>query len=195
MLFRARFSPTGTRTPTPLPPASPTAVVQFRNEDPPPNAGPSTSEAPSPISYRNSMRTSMSVPVNESEDGENAEASELPPPYDVARTPDHPVTYTFSRLSVSNSSMLLVPPSDAADQQPLYHIAVGFDPFNPGSIITSVRKGGTENGEYVGGIRSTSGPATFRFEANAVSIRKHEYPLFRIFSKFSVSKGVEGNAR
>lgn len=59
-----------------------------------------------------------------------------------------PTTYTFSTLSFN--SMLLLPPSDAIDTRPLYHVSVAHNCFMPLSYITTVRKGGTENGEFVG---------------------------------------------
>lgn len=88
----------------------------------------------------------------------------LPPPsevvlsWDSTQTPApsqepqshtiRPTTYTFSTLSFN--SMLLLPPSDATDTRPLYHVSVAHNCFMPLSYITTVRKGGTENWEFVG---------------------------------------------
>lgn len=58
------------------------------------------------------------------------------------------LTYTFSSLSYN--SMLLLPPPDAPDTRPQYHISVHMNCFIPTSYITVVRKGATENGQCVG---------------------------------------------
>ncbi|ETW77313.1 hypothetical protein HETIRDRAFT_421455 [Heterobasidion irregulare TC 32-1] len=46
--------------------------------------------------------------------------------------------------------MLLLPPPDAPDTRPRYHISVHMNYFIPTSYITVVRKGATENGQCVG---------------------------------------------
>lgn len=60
-----------------------------------------------------------------------------------------PVRYTFSRIS--DNSMILVPPpsAPAAESHPLYHISVTQNLFNPFSYVTTIHRGGTENGEFV----------------------------------------------
>lgn len=68
--------------------------------------------------------------------------------YSTARVPTVAVKYTFSRLSFN--SMILLPPPHAADSRPVYHISVNLNVFNPFSFITSVRRGGSPDGDYVG---------------------------------------------
>lgn len=49
--------------------------------------------------------------------------------------------------------MLLVPPNDVpGDRSPLYHISVRLDlyPFVPMSYVTTVRRGGDDQGILVG---------------------------------------------
>lgn len=46
--------------------------------------------------------------------------------------------------------MLMFPPPDSPDPAPLYHISVEVNCFRPASHITVIRRGGTENGAYVG---------------------------------------------
>lgn len=69
--------------------------------------------------------------------------------YEDAQVPIVPLTYQFSPLAGTNS-MILVPPATAADTRPKYHISVSMNCFIPSSYITSIRRGGTENGEEVG---------------------------------------------
>jgi hypothetical protein len=87
----------------------------------------------------------------------------LPPSYDDSRTLSTPTTFTFSPHGFN--AMLLIPPADAADTRPVLHVSVALNCFNPFSYITTVRRGGTEHGEWVGefemGISATSGTVTF----------------------------------
>jgi hypothetical protein len=46
--------------------------------------------------------------------------------------------------------MVLLPPPESPDTRPLYHISVQMNCFMPFSFITSIRRGGTERGEFVG---------------------------------------------
>ncbi|KAI0795409.1 hypothetical protein C8Q75DRAFT_448615 [Abortiporus biennis] len=61
---------------------------------------------------------------------------------------NEPVLYTFS--SISMNAMILVPPATHPDTSPVYHISWREDYFRPGSFITTIRRGGNENGRYVG---------------------------------------------
>lgn len=56
--------------------------------------------------------------------------------------------YSFSQLS-ANAAQLL-PPPEAADSRPLYHLSVHMNVFRPQSFITVVRRGASEDGPYVG---------------------------------------------
>ncbi|THH14832.1 hypothetical protein EW146_g5557 [Bondarzewia mesenterica] len=71
-----------------------------------------------------------------------------PPGYNASRTPTEPTTYTFSPYSFN--SMLLLPPATAADTRPQYYIAVHMNCFVPTSFITIIRRGASDNGQYVG---------------------------------------------
>jgi hypothetical protein len=67
--------------------------------------------------------------------------------YRSASRPTRPVTYSFS--PVTKHSMVLIPPADAADSRPQYHISFTQNCFCPMSYITSIRRGATERGELV----------------------------------------------
>ncbi|KAJ7093129.1 hypothetical protein C8R44DRAFT_399036 [Mycena epipterygia] len=71
-----------------------------------------------------------------------------PPAYDHARVPLHPVNYTFSPQGFN--SLLLLPPPDLPDTRPLYHISVALNCMNPFSFITTVHRGASDSGPYVG---------------------------------------------
>ena len=60
------------------------------------------------------------------------------------------VRYTFS--SLGHQSMLLMPPLDATNTQPLYHVS-WREEFRASGTIVTVRKGGSEDGECVGQFR------------------------------------------
>ncbi|KAF9013562.1 hypothetical protein BDZ89DRAFT_1118801 [Hymenopellis radicata] len=84
---------------------------------------------------------------------------ELPPSYETVR-PTVPLTYAFSRLSFN--CMLLVPPPEAPDMRPLYHISVNMNIFNPHSYVTTICHGPSPEGEFVAEyeLGITSKPAT-----------------------------------
>lgn len=60
--------------------------------------------------------------------------------------------YTFTTWDVPSGSMLLLSPPTAADLRPLYHIqaSMNLNPFVPTSHVTTVRRGGTAFGDFVG---------------------------------------------
>ena len=62
------------------------------------------------------------------------------------------MTYTFTSWAQGSDSMLLMPPQEAENQQPLYRITVQLDlnPFLPVSYITRVFRCSIEDGELVG---------------------------------------------
>lgn len=80
-----------------------------------------------------------------------------PPGYSTSRTPTATLVYTFSPHSFN--SMLLLPPPDAADTRPQYHIAIHLNCFIPSSFITIVRRGATENGQHVGEFECAQRPS------------------------------------
>jgi hypothetical protein len=46
--------------------------------------------------------------------------------------------------------MILLPSAESPVTRPAYHITVSMNCFVPFSYITSIRRGGTEDEEYVG---------------------------------------------
>ncbi|KAF7359418.1 hypothetical protein MSAN_01284400 [Mycena sanguinolenta] len=71
-----------------------------------------------------------------------------PPAYDEARLPLNPVNYEFSPQGFN--ALLLLPPSNLPDTRPLYYISVAMNCMNPFSFITTVHKGASNSGPYVG---------------------------------------------
>lgn len=65
----------------------------------------------------------------------------------MLNAPQKPIRYTFS--STGRRSMILVPIA-ATNAQPLYHISWRDDFWILDSIITTVRRGGSEDGRLVG---------------------------------------------
>jgi hypothetical protein len=58
-------------------------------------------------------------------------------------------TFTFSYSSFN--TMLLLPPTDLADNCPILNVTVKLNCFNPGSYITTIREGeSTEQGRFIG---------------------------------------------
>ncbi|PPQ94455.1 hypothetical protein CVT25_002546 [Psilocybe cyanescens] len=118
---------------------------------------------------------------------------EPPPNYDVARIPSYPLTYTFSSLGGSSSAMILIPTLDSPDTRPVYHISVGHDPFLPFCFITTVVRGGSGQGEYVGGFKTLhTYPSHMESPtpgSESVTIRGFEYSMPTIFTK-GKRKGV-----
>lgn len=62
--------------------------------------------------------------------------------------PSQPVTYHFSQ--VTDNTMLLIPSQESSSSRPVYHISWREDYFISGSMITTLRRGGTGDGQYVG---------------------------------------------
>ncbi|KDR73862.1 hypothetical protein GALMADRAFT_141637 [Galerina marginata CBS 339.88] len=102
-------------------------------------------DEPAVLSRNHEPQQSTPVPIAP---GEN------PPSYDVARIPEVPVTFTFSLMAANTNAMLVIPSIDSPDTRPLYHISVGLDPFFPTRMVTTVLKGGNEQGQYVGGFKT-----------------------------------------
>ena len=61
---------------------------------------------------------------------------------------DHYLNFGFSQASFN--SMLLLPPDDAESSEPLYRISVEMNCFRPGSYITIIHRGESEDSTYVG---------------------------------------------
>jgi hypothetical protein len=66
----------------------------------------------------------------------------------IARRPTKTLRYTFSPMNFN--SMILVPPADAPDTRPLYHISHSLNNFMPYSMITTIRRDGLAEGQVVG---------------------------------------------
>jgi len=94
-----------------------------------------------------------------------------PPGYNASRDPTVPVTYSFSR--VSSSAMILIPPEDFPDSRPRYHISVNLNCFMPSSYITTIHRGATENGQFVGDFEMgiSKIPATVSFRGKETKIK------------------------
>ncbi|KAJ7043298.1 hypothetical protein C8F04DRAFT_1074358 [Mycena alexandri] len=71
-----------------------------------------------------------------------------PPAYEHARMPQHGVNYTLSQGSFN--TMLVLPPHTLQDSRPQYFISVLMNCLNPHSFITTVHRGASESGPYVG---------------------------------------------
>lgn len=140
---------------------------------------------------------------------------EDPPAYVDARRPTTPVTYVFSPLG--GNAMTLLPPVDSADTRPLYNISVAMNVFVPTSYITTVRRGGSEDGPIVGdfemGISNKAStvfirdkectvhealqPKTFKSDVLTWTLTNKELLWditgdTKLYTCFSVEKGVTG---
>uniref|UniRef100_A0A8H7XSG4 Uncharacterized protein n=1 Tax=Psilocybe cubensis TaxID=181762 RepID=A0A8H7XSG4_PSICU len=110
-----------------------------------------------------------------------------PPSYDNALLSGVPLAYSFSLLGTSASAMLLIPTHTHA--QALYHISIGHDPFIPTHLVTSVVKGSSEQGLYVGGFKTAiSSP---NHPQQPVYINGGEYRLTDIFQKKKIKQGSQ----
>lgn len=96
--------------------------------------------------------------------------------YTEASTSTSPVVYTFSPLSFN--SMIIAPPPTAPDATPRYHISVSLNCFIPSSFITTIRRGSTEYGEYVG---------DFEYVANKINFSQNTY-LFQRDVRMGISE-------
>jgi hypothetical protein len=67
--------------------------------------------------------------------------------YSQTDLPSTALTYSF--ILTRNDSMILVPPADARDGRPLYHISISANPFLPAIYTTTMHKGATEDGVYI----------------------------------------------
>ncbi|KAL1739727.1 hypothetical protein HDZ31DRAFT_68647 [Schizophyllum fasciatum] len=140
---------------------------------------------------------------------------EDPPAYVDARRPTEPITYVFTPSGAN--AMLLLPPADSADTRPLYHISVAMNVFVPTSFITTIRRGGTEEGPIVGdfemGISNKAStvfirnqectvhealhPKTFKSDILSWGLAEKEFHWditgdARFYTCFKTEKGVTG---
>ncbi|PPQ70666.1 hypothetical protein CVT24_000674 [Panaeolus cyanescens] len=113
----------------------------------------------------------------------------VPPSYEIARVPAQPVTYTFSNLGKTSNSGLLLPPVDSPDTRPLYYIAVSNKFMWPNCLVTSLFKGSSADGDYVGGFTTilsvyTGPPLAGReilTDLQTVTLKSKEMPTNQIF--------------
>jgi hypothetical protein len=68
--------------------------------------------------------------------------------YSSARAPTRVLEYTFSPCGPN--AMILVPPADAADTRPLFHVSHSLNMFNPPNGCTTLRRGGSAETAIVG---------------------------------------------
>jgi hypothetical protein len=68
--------------------------------------------------------------------------------YTQARAPTRMLEYTFS--SYGASTLLIIPPADAPDTRPLYHISSFTNVLNPSSGTTVLHRGGSVSQPLVG---------------------------------------------
>ena len=66
----------------------------------------------------------------------------------AANSPQGPNRFSFS--STGRRSMVLIPRADAVETRPLYHVSWRDDFWCLDSIVTTVRRGATEDGQLVG---------------------------------------------
>ncbi|KAL0959275.1 hypothetical protein HGRIS_014546 [Hohenbuehelia grisea] len=107
--------------------------------------------------------------------------SDSPPVYAEAQRPTHAVKYTFSPTGAN--TMILVPPEVEPDSRPKYHISVSMDCFIPSLYITTIRRGGTEDGEVVGDFQI--GEAD---QPETVFIRGKDWRIKEAFTRYGPSK-------
>ncbi|KAF8966220.1 hypothetical protein BDZ97DRAFT_696992 [Flammula alnicola] len=100
-------------------------------------------------SYASSFHSQpFSPPVSRPISPRAMEANENPPDYiATVQRPTAPVKYNFS--SISYSSMIVAPNSEAEDSPPKYHISISMNCFMPLNHITTIRRGGSGYGELV----------------------------------------------
>ncbi|TCD64079.1 hypothetical protein EIP91_004551 [Steccherinum ochraceum] len=88
-------------------------------------------------------------------------------------------TTTFTFLPAEPNAMVLVPPANAADPRPVYHISWSEDFFMPGNVVTQVRRGGSHNGPLVGefNLKMFSPAATVRVGSSPERWLEEVYPI------------------
>ncbi|KDR67611.1 hypothetical protein GALMADRAFT_231799 [Galerina marginata CBS 339.88] len=97
--------------------------------------------------------------------------TEDPPDYTTTvQRPTDPVQYEFSPTSYN--SMIVMSGSDAQAPRPKYHIAVTMNCFMPLCHITTIRRGGSELGQYVAQFEMgiSQGPSTVTIDGSQVLI-------------------------
>ncbi|CAA7268328.1 unnamed protein product [Cyclocybe aegerita] len=94
-------------------------------------------------------------------------------------TREYPVIrYIFTPTSPISNSLTLVPPPDMPDTVPRFHIAVTSNVFNPLSHITTVYRGETQFGQWVGSFEM--GISSF---LSRVRMHKQDVPIIKVLQK------------
>ncbi|KAF5362486.1 hypothetical protein D9756_002712 [Leucocoprinus leucothites] len=114
--------------------------------------------------------------------------NEPPPVYHVAKFPVTTVKYQFSNLGPN--SMTLLPPRDSPDPRPVYHISVSMNCFVPFSYITTVRRGGQEDGQFVGDFEMGAGNVSASMKPPTICLRGREISM-----KLSINVEPTGKAK
>uniref|UniRef100_A0A8H7XTS8 Uncharacterized protein n=1 Tax=Psilocybe cubensis TaxID=181762 RepID=A0A8H7XTS8_PSICU len=108
-----------------------------------------------------------------------------PPSYNNTPPSDTAATYTFSQINTSNA-MLVVPRHTSGETSPIYYISVGYDPFLPTCMMTSIFRGSNDQGAYVGSFHTTL--LERDNSGQAISIRGVEGKQSDVFRKGSKKK-------
>ncbi|KAK0208771.1 hypothetical protein DFS33DRAFT_472994 [Desarmillaria ectypa] len=162
--------------PTPIvlgwsPPTLPDADVQLRDPYAPRNVTPTSSCSQPPDSTSTPAQSSHTLePVGRS------------PGYVVAGTPTTNIVYSFSHIG--DNAMILIPPHDAPDTRPKYHISVRLNCFIPSSYITTIRRGATQEGAMVGDFEMGIADKTA-----TLFIRDKEFPISDVLGKSGSRRG------
>ncbi|KAK0465590.1 uncharacterized protein EV420DRAFT_968344 [Desarmillaria tabescens] len=146
-------------------PTVPDADVQLHD--------PHTSGNVTPASPISQPSGSTSIPTQPSH---SLEPFGRPPGYVIARTPTTNIVYSFSHIG--DNAMILIPPYDAPDTRPKYHISVRLNCFIPSSYITTIRRGATQEGAIVGDFEMGISDKTA-----TLFIRGKEFPIGDVLGK------------
>ncbi|KAF9448930.1 hypothetical protein P691DRAFT_704052 [Macrolepiota fuliginosa MF-IS2] len=119
---------------------------------------------------------SRRVSLIDEETALDAIMEETSPEYIEARVPTYTLEYTFSPVEGEGESMLVVPPLDAPDTRPVYHIKVTHDLFDPSFFITTVRRGGGSDGDVIGDFMMKAGCSALE---ETVFFKKSECHIFK----------------
>ncbi|EIM81989.1 uncharacterized protein STEHIDRAFT_161341 [Stereum hirsutum FP-91666 SS1] len=93
------------------------------------------------------------------------------PNSDTAAGSNVPIRYILSPHSPN--FILVLPSSDAADTRPLYRISVNSNCFIPSSYVTTIRRGGSEDGEFAGDFERFTGQLDYNHRRTSDAAAKH----------------------
>ncbi|KAH7930591.1 hypothetical protein BV22DRAFT_59374 [Leucogyrophana mollusca] len=115
---------------------------------------------PDPLPLVPSVLRDISFPSSqEANDGAN--------PVVVLRPPEHVVFQSQPSISgfyefipYTSNSMILLPREHDPELGPQYHISIGYNVFRPSSQVTTIRRGRSEHGPFVGSFELFRSPST-----------------------------------